>query len=280
MGIVCPKAHEHRPIFRETHPGNCFVGQAIGEIFPVLAGLDRWDAKRVKIRRRPSKTATTNVDLEPMPIRVESRPAGRRIVLADTGARQVPFSEEPRVVTGRMKPFGKRHGLVLENVVRRWRLNGTTLGPELWPIGPVLSDVQPCRSEPGDHRCTRRRTDRCRSVRVSESHALASKSIDIRRVEFRVPLAVQIRPTHVIGHDQQNIRRGWRSRRPGVHRNTKQRNQRQDHRGLVPTVSHTITPGFLTHRTGQTNRVGPPGRHDAIQENSESSPHFSDRPSR
>jgi hypothetical protein len=118
-----------------------------------------------------------------MSIREESAPTGRGIILADTGAREMPLPKESRPVANRAEPLGKGRGLVRKDMVRGWRLDDPVPRPELRAIGTVLGDIQPCRCQSRDQRGTRRRADRCRCVRVGEPRTLLSQGVNVGCVQ-------------------------------------------------------------------------------------------------
>ena len=107
----------------------------------------------------------------------------------------VPFAEATGGIACGLQRLGQRHFIAMHHfeAVRR------------------VDHMQPRMMPPGEQRRTRRRADGA-DVEILEFDALCSQPVERRRGEFRIAMATQIAPAHVIGEDEEDVgllRLGW-----------------------------------------------------------------------
>ena len=118
----------------------------------------------------------------------------------------MPLADEPSRVPGRSQSLGERHLFEWQIGRPRRALQTGLFGDVIRIAGRVIGNLQSGRCDASDHGGASGCADRCRRVAVGKSHALSSKAVEMRSVQRRVSLAMQIHPTEIIGHDQDNIR--------------------------------------------------------------------------
>ena len=117
---------------------------------------------------------------------------------------EMPFAGEKCLVTVALERFGERHFLVREVVAvggSDERIAGGLAGLPGNPIG----DVHPHRMAAGQNTRARGAANRARGVTLGEPHAAGSKPIDVGCLMKFATVCTNIRPTHIINQEKQEI---------------------------------------------------------------------------
>jgi hypothetical protein len=116
---------------------------------------------------------------------------------------EVPFADHESVVTGGAEDFGESHGVGLESATIAGELRSAVVGHR---ANAGLVGV-----EPGEERGTGG-TAPGGVIELRETEAVIGEGIEGWGLDFAAVTA-EVRPTEVVGEDEEDIRSGWRGGR-------------------------------------------------------------------